>query len=221
MKKLYYIILLPIALHANTVIWDGLLPDNITYTNTNVNITGDTTLGQGVTTVYASDNDVTIYVSHKSKVYSNDNSQSTLILQANFPYTITIIMVESLEFSGVLNSLSLPIIIEERGTGTIEWIVEEGKHLIFGSGDHRGGTHLKVVYDNGIMPKHLFKPRTHHEQIKFERHCTLGYKEINASGPNVTYYAPINAINSDDEHYTYIQFADGASIRYERAIPTP
>lgn len=218
---LYYILLLPIAAYANVVTWNGVLPDNITYTDTNVNITGDTMLGQGTTTVVASNTDITIYVSHRSKIYSNDASQSTLILQAMAPYSITIIVNATLEFVGMANELYTPIIIEERGTGSIIWIVEEDKKLIFGSRDNQGGTLLKIVYDNGQMPEHIFKPRLHHEQIRFERHCRLGYKQLSISAPVLTVYGTVDALNSSDNHYGYIQFSDGATIKYERTLLVP
>lgn len=221
MKKqfLHYLLLLPILLNATVAEWNGLLPDNITYAGTNINITGDVILGEGITTVSASNVDVTIYVSNKAKIYSNDNSQSTLFLQAIFPYKITVIVAETLEFSGVANELDTPIIIEEQGDGTIEWIVQEGKELIFGSGNNRGGTLLKIVYDGSTMPYHIFKPRLHHEQIRFERHCKLGYKEINISAAATTFYAIVDALNNGDDHSTHIQFSDGATIKYERMIP--
>lgn len=221
MKKqfLYYLLLIPILSNANVVLWNGLLPDNITYTDTNIVITGNTILGQGTTTVAATSSDLTIYVSEQAKIYSNDNSQSTLVLQATYPYTITVIVAETLEFSGVVNELYTPIIIEERGTGTVEWIVQEGKELIFGSGNNRGGTLLKIVYEDGTMPYHIFKPRLHHEQIRFERHCKLGYKEINSSGPVATYYVIVDALNNGGDHSTHIQFSDGATINYQRVAP--
>lgn len=215
-QSLYYLLLLPITLRATVVEWNGVLGNNLTYTDTNINITGNTILGNGTTTVAALNSDVTVYVAHKSKVYSNDSSQSTLLLQANAPYKITVIVNETLEFAGVDNQLYVPVIIEEQGTGSIIWIVQEGKELIFGSGDNRGGTLLKIVYNNDQMPEHIFKPRLHNEQIKFERHCKLGYKEINNSGPAITFYAIVDALNNGDDHFGHVQFSDGATIKYER-----
>ncbi|RTL07253.1 hypothetical protein EKK58_03695 [Candidatus Dependentiae bacterium] len=217
-QSLYYLLLLPVALHGTVTEWNGVLPDNITYTDTNINITGNTILGEGTTTIQAFNSDVTIYVSYNSKVYSNDNSQSTLILEATEPYRIFVILKETLEFSGVNNQLYIPLIIEEHGTGSIIWIVQEGKELIFGSGNNRGGTLLKIVYNNGQMPKHIFKPRLHHDQIKFERHCKMGYKEINASGPSITFYAVVDALNNGNDHSGHVQFSDGATIGYERVV---
>jgi hypothetical protein len=218
-KCLYYLLLLSALSNINAVIWNGLLPDNASYTDTNINITGDTILGQGTTTIFATGWNVIIYVSEKSKVYSNNNSQSTLVLHAEFPYSITIIVAESLKFAGVADELNTPVIIEETGNGTIEWIVQEGKKLTFGSGNNRGGTLLKIVFDGEVIPNHIFKPRLHHEQIKFERHCKLGYKELNSSGPAITHYAIIDALNNNDDHSTHIQFSDGAMINYKRVLP--
>jgi hypothetical protein len=218
-KFLYYIVLLPMLSNGNVVVWNGLLPDNASYTDTNINIVGDTMLGEGTTTISAISYNYTIYISEKAKIYSNDNSQSTLVLHAEFPFTITIIIAESLKFAGVFGELDTPIIIEETGNGTIEWIVQEGKKLTFGSGSNRGGTLLKIVFDGEVMPQHIFKPRLHHEQIRFERHCKLGYKELNSSGPEVTHYAIIDAENNNYDHSTHIQFSDGAMIYYKRILP--
>ncbi|HTM05644.1 MAG TPA: hypothetical protein VL201_00215 [Patescibacteria group bacterium] len=220
-KFLYHLLLLPVLSHGTAAIWNGLLPDNASYTDTNINIIGDTFLGQGTTTVSANSTDVTIYVSAKSKVYSNDNSQSTLVLHTEFHKKITIIVAESLKFAGVSDELDTPVIIEETGSGTIEWIVQEDKKLTFGSGDNRGGTILKIVFSDDAMPEHIFKPRLHHEQIRFERHCRLGYQELNSSGPAVIHYAVIDALNNNNDHSTHIQFSDGAMVSYKRISPPP
>ena len=220
-KHLFYALLLPLLSNATVVIWNGQLADNEAYVDTNINIIGDTILGEGTTIINALNVDITIYVSEKSNVYSNNNSQSTLELHALYPYTITVIVAKSLKFAGVENQLAVPIIIQETGDGTIEWIVQEDQKLIFGSGDNRGGTLLKIVYDLNIgqMPNHIFKPRLHHEQIRFERHCKLGYLELNGSGAAMQ-YAIIDAENNGDDHSAHIQFSDGATINYKRITLT-
>jgi hypothetical protein len=224
MKKFYsYLLVLslltPLCSSAVTAIWDGSLIAT-SFIDTSIQIDGDTTLALGTTTVSASTQDITILVTNDAHVFSNDSGQSTLILEAIYPWTITVQIQHDLKFGGVENSLNMPLIILEQGDGTIKWVVEDDTTLEYGSSDTRGGTLLTIYFNGSVLPKHTFE--VHGDgKIQFKRHSKIGYRILNET-TSFTQYAIFDAVNPDDGHKTLVKYANGATILgYTRRLPAP
>ena len=224
MKKFYSYLLLsslltPLCSSAVTAIWNGPLIAT-SFIDTNIQIDDDTTLALGTTTVSASTQNITILVNNNAHVFSNDGGQSTLVLQATYPWTITVQVNYDLTFGGVENSLNTPLIILEQGDGTIKWVVEDGTKLVYGSSDTRGGTLLTLYFDESILPKHTFELHGDGD-IQFSRHSKIGYRILNGT-TSFTQYAIFDAINPGDGHKTLVKYANGATILgYKRRLPAP
>lgn len=223
MNKLYnYLLFLPllIPLHASaiTAIWNGSLVSN-SFVDENIQIDGNTTLMLGTTIVSASTHDIIILVNNDAHVNSNDSGQSTLILEATYPWTITVQVHKNLEFGGVENNLNIPLIILEQGDGSINWVIEDNTSLVYGSSDTRGGTLLTLYFDGLILPKHTFD--VHGDgKIKFERHAKIGYRIL--SSESFTEYAIFDAVNPTDNHSTLVKYDDGATVLgYQRKLILP
>ncbi|RTL07249.1 hypothetical protein EKK58_03675 [Candidatus Dependentiae bacterium] len=214
MKKLFYYyflfiaLLIPFQSFSVTAIWNGILGNN-SFIDQNIQVTGDTMLQPGTTNVSALSRDITIYISEKALIYSNDGSVSTLILEAIYPWTITVVVDKTVEFRGVQNNLNLRLTILEKGEGNIKWIIKDNAQLIYGSSDTQGGT-LLALYFNGIsLPKHTFQVEGN-GQIIFKRHSKMGYKILSSVG--FTEYAIFDAINPGNNHSTLVEYADGATV---------
>lgn len=223
MKQLFYYcllvaLLIPLQSFSITAIWNGLLGSN-SFMNQNIQITGDTTLPLGPITVSATNTNITVWISEQALVSSNDGGISTLILEAIYPYTITVIVEKTVEFRGVENNLDLPLTILEQGDGSIRWIVKDNAKLIFGSSDTQGGTLLTLYFNGTSLPKHTFESEGN-GKIIFKRHSKMGYRI--SSSVTFTEYAIFDAINPNNDHSTLVQYDDGATVLgYARRLFIP
>lgn len=223
MEKLCnYLLLLPLLAPLNvfstTTVWNGELI-NTSYVNENIVVTGDTNLALDTTTVSAQNEDIVIHIQEKAHVNSSNYGPSTLILEVAYPWTITIYVEKSLQFGGTENNLALPLIILEKGNGTVRWVVEDNASLTFGSSDTRGGTLLTINFDGLTLPKNIFEAQGN-GNIIFKRHSKMGYR-IAAPG-TITEYAIVDAVNPTKNHTTLITYDDGATILgYERRLVLP
>lgn len=215
---LLFILLMPLKNFSTTAVWNGLLGSN-SFINQNIEIAGNTTLLLGTTTVSASNQDITILVKEKAILASNENGPSTLILEAIYPWSITILIEKNLEFRGVENNLSIPLTIIEQGDGNITWIVQDNTELTFGSSDTQGGTLLTIYFNGSIMPKHTFEINGN-GKITFKRHSKIGYQIFSSQA--FTEYSIIDAVNPTTNHSTLIEYEDGATILgYQRRLAIP